>query len=125
MTFFCPHCWKEIRKEHRICPYCGADIKDYEKKDFEEKLINALRHPERETVQRAVWILGRLRSERAVEPLKELFNSTDNPFLKRQILVALSEIGSEMAKTLIRDCINSETGIVKKKAVELIKNLEI
>lgn len=59
MTFFCPVCWKEIQATDRICPSCGADISEYENKVFEEKLINALRHTERETVQRVVYILTR------------------------------------------------------------------
>lgn len=59
MTFFCPVCWKGIQATDRICPSCGVDISAYENKVFEEKLINALRHTERETVQRAVYILTR------------------------------------------------------------------
>jgi len=59
MVFFCPICWKEIKETEKTCPYCDANITEHEKRSFEEKLINALKHPERETVQRAVWILGK------------------------------------------------------------------
>ncbi|MCX7792797.1 MAG: HEAT repeat domain-containing protein [Thermodesulfovibrionales bacterium] len=120
MTFFCPSCWKEIEEKHRVCPYCSADITEHEKKGFEDKLINALRHRERETVQRAVWILGRLKSIKAVKPLIELFGLTDDPFLKRDILQALYGIHTEKAIAFIKDCLNSETRLVKKKAEELI-----
>lgn len=119
MTFFCPHCWKEITEKDRLCPYCGSDITEHEKKDFIEKLINALTHPERETVKRAVWILGRLKSNKAVEPLIELFQKTDNPFLKREILDSLSEIGTEKAIAFIKKTLSSEIAIVRKKAEEL------
>ncbi len=90
MVFFCPVCWKEINQEDKRCPYCGSDVTEHERKSFEEKLINALKHPERETVQRAVWILGKLESIKAVKPLTVLFEHTDNPFLKIVILDSLS-----------------------------------
>lgn len=121
ITFFCPICWKEIKGDERICPHCGADITEHEKKGFEEKLINALRHPERETVQRAVWILGRLKTERAVKPLIKLFEQSDNPYLKREILDALFEIGAPDAMAFIVRSLKSEISIVRKKAREIIE----
>lgn len=121
MTFFCPICWKEVKREDRKCPYCGADITGHEKKGFEEKLINALRHPERETVQRAVWILGKLKSIEAVKPLIRLFEQSDNPFLKREILDTLFEIGDPDAMAFIVKSLKSEISIVRKKANEIIE----
>lgn len=93
MTFFCPVCWKEIREDDRICPHCGSAVSEHENKDFEEKLINALKHPERETVQRAVYILGKLKSVKSVRPLIKLFQQTNNTFLKIEILNTLNEVG--------------------------------
>ncbi len=121
MIIFCPYCWREIGENERKCPHCGKLPLEHDKKDFEEKLINALRHPVRDTIERAVWILGKLNSHKAVEALIDLFNSVDNPFLKRQILETLYEIDSEPAKTFIINCIKNEEGIVKKKAIELIE----
>jgi predicted amidophosphoribosyltransferase len=120
MTFFCPECWEEIGEKDRKCPHCGADITEHEKKGFEEKLINALRHPERETVQRAVWILGRLKTIKALQPLIRLFEQSDNPFLKREILDALSEIGTPDAMDFIMKASKSEISIIKIKAKEII-----
>ncbi len=124
MTFFCPVCWKEIKGNDRICPYCGADISDYENKDFEQKLINALRHPERETVQRAIYILGKLKSMKSVQPLIKLFQQTNNTFLKIEILSTLNEIGIREAKEFLVEILNSDIGIIKKMAKELL-NMEI
>lgn len=121
ITFFCPRCWKEIKGDDKRCPYCGADITEHERKGFEEKLINALRHPERETVQRAVWILGRLKTDKAVKPLIKLFGQSDNPYLKRGILDALYEIGSPEAMDFIMKSLNSEISIVRKRANEIVK----
>lgn len=121
ITFFCPLCWKEIERDDKKCPYCGADITEHERKGFEEKLINALRHPERETVQRAVWILGHLKSYKAVNPLIKLFEQSDNPYLKKEILDTLFEIGTPDAIAFIMKASSSEISIIRKKAEEIIK----
>jgi len=125
MVFFCPRCWKEIKGEDKKCPHCGADITEHEKKGFEGELINALSHPERETVERAVWILGRLKSVKAVTPLTSIFENTDNPFLKIAILNALSKIATEDSVDFIVKALNSEVGIVRGRAKEIIKLMDI
>jgi HEAT repeat protein len=121
ITFFCPSCWKEIKEDDGRCPFCSADITEHEKKGFEEKLINALNHPERETVQRAVWILGRIKSAKAVQPLMQLFERTVNPYLKAEILDTLYKIETPEANSLIVRSIDSEISIVKRKAKKLIE----
>ncbi|MBI2560515.1 MAG: HEAT repeat domain-containing protein [Planctomycetes bacterium] len=125
MTFFCPVCWKEIKGNDKICPHCGADISEHENKGFEEKLINALTHPERETVQRAVYILGRLKSVKAVKHLFVLFKQTDNTFLKLEVLNTLNEIGVPEAREFLMKAIDSDVGIIKRMAKELINSGEI
>lgn len=123
VTFFCPGCWEEITGEDKKCHYCGADITEHERKGFEEKLINALNHPERETVQRAVWILGRLKSVKAIEPLKGLFEQTDNPFIKIEILNTLDEIATQEAVDFIAKSMNSEVSMVRRIAREIIERI--
>lgn len=119
MTFFCPKCWREIKRDDKRCPHCGADITEHEKKGFEEKLINALNHPERETVQRAVWILGQLKSIEAVQPVIKLFEQTDNPYIKVEILDALDQIGTAESRSFVIRSLDSEIAIVRRKAKEL------
>jgi HEAT repeat protein len=121
ITFFCPSCWKEIKKDDSKCPFCRADITEHEKKGFEEKLIHALNHPERETVQRAVWILGRIKSAKAVQPLIQLFERTDNPFLKVTILYALSDFAMPEAVDFIVKSMDSEMSMVKKTAAKIME----
>jgi HEAT repeat protein len=72
-----------------------------------------LNHPDPETVQRAVWILGRLKSAKAVAPLSDLFGKTDAPLLKMEILATLEEIASLDAIEAISTISVTETGIVK------------
>lgn len=119
MTFFCPRCLREIKRDDKRCPHCSTAITKHEKKGFEEKLINALNHPERETVQRAVWILGQLKSIKAVQPIIKLFEQTDNPYIKVEILHALDQIGTAESRSFVIRSLDSEIAIVRRKAKEL------
>jgi HEAT repeat protein len=65
--------------------------------------------------------LGKLRSIKAVDPLKILFEQTDNPFLKIEILNSLGEIGTQDALDLIVNALDSEISIVRRKAREIIE----
>lgn len=83
-------------------------------------MINALKHTEQEAVQRAVYILGRRKSIKAVRPLLKLFKQTNNTLLKIGILNALNEIGVPEAKEFIFKVIDLDMGIVKRMAREII-----
>jgi HEAT repeat protein len=67
---------------------------------YKEKLIRALRHPEPETRTRAVEILGEIKAQEAVVPLRELLNDASDPFLIGSVIKTLSEIEG---KTLIEE----------------------
>ncbi len=84
-------------------------------------MINALSHPERETVQRAVWILGRLKSIEAVKPLVSLFEQTDDPYSKAEILDTLDQIETPEAVGFIVRSLDSEISIVRRAAKSLME----
>lgn len=70
ITRFCPNCWAELPDEaHEVCPTCGASLA--EDRDFLEKLLRALWHPERTRAALAATILGQLGDLRAVPALIE------------------------------------------------------
>lgn len=121
MRFFCPACWNETDSKDTVCPHCGEDITGYDQRKFQDKLINALGHPDPDTVQRAVWILGSSGCTEAVEHLIRLFQRTGNPYLKVSILNALDEIGTEDALEFIMDVTMSEAGIVRKSALNIME----
>lgn len=107
MTYFCITCLKETKEIARLCPFCGVDLSKYRKKHIEKALINALRQKETETVRQAVYILGKLKSSKAVRQLSRLYNRTNNILLKIEIIDSLKEIGAPearkfMIKTLIQ-----------------------
>lgn len=93
MRFYCPHCWRDFDQDVRRCPHCGRNIEEFwESKDYVEKLILALQHPEKETPIRAAWLLGQIKDPRAIQPLIDLAKSTHDVYLARAAVNALGEI---------------------------------
>ena len=121
ITYFCPFCWNEIKEEDKVCPYCHSELSGYYNKNFEEKLINALNHPERETARRAAYVLGRLKSANAVKKLVELFGKTTDPYIRMEILEALYFIGTEESSAFVKKAARSDMSIIRRKAKELLE----
>jgi HEAT repeat protein len=95
MRFYCPHCWRDFGQDARHCPHCGLHIEEFwESRDYVEKLILALQHPEKETPIRAAWLLGQIKDPRAIQPLIALARSTEDVYLARAAVRALGEIGT-------------------------------
>ncbi len=96
-TFFCPYCWSEIQPGIGHCPQCGVGLeKDH--RDYTEKLISALRHPEPLTQRRAAYVLGLLAEPRAAEALLALlWNGEADPYVRAQAAEALGAIGTPPA----------------------------
>lgn len=96
LTYFCPSCWSEVGTA-RVCPHCGADLRDFAGESYAEKLVRALHHPEPTVPIRAAAILGKLGSRAAVEPLIELAESTPDPYIQEAAVEALGRIGDQRA----------------------------
>ena len=58
MTALYPACWCFVAADASRCPHCGADISLLHERDFREKLLGALSHPDRDTVIRAAVALA-------------------------------------------------------------------
>jgi len=98
LTFFCPNCWADFTQDLDRCPCCGCDIRrSWDSKDYVDKLIAALLHPEQGTAIRAAWILGQRREARAVGPLIELLRRTVDVYIATAAVEALGEIGTPEA----------------------------
>jgi soluble P-type ATPase len=103
MRYYCPQCWKDFVEDMTYCPYCSLNIAEFFKgKDYVERLIVALDHPEPETPMRAAFILGRLQDERAVEPLIKLIGATQDVYIARAAVEALSRMGTPRASQYLR-----------------------
>jgi HEAT repeat protein len=102
MRFYCPRCWQDFNKDLSCCPYCDLDIQEFWKsKNYVEKLIVALDHPEKETPIRAAWLLGQLKDSRAVQPLIGLAKTTDDVYIARAAVNALGKIDTPEARQFL------------------------
>lgn len=55
---FCPACWAIIPFELTTCRVCSADLASLTARDYETKLLAALRHPMTQVRERAALLLG-------------------------------------------------------------------
>jgi hypothetical protein len=121
MRFFCPRCWRDFDKDLRICPQCGLRIREFwESKDYVEKLIIALEHPEKETPIRAAWLLGQLKDSRAVQPLIDLVNKTDDVYIARAAVHALGEIDTPAARQFLSTLANHPAKMVRDEVQQIL-----
>ncbi|HPD16106.1 MAG TPA: HEAT repeat domain-containing protein [Planctomycetota bacterium] len=116
LHFFCPGCWSDFTEDHPQCPKCGLRIHDLMRStDFVGKLILALHHPEQGTAIRAAWILGKLRTPRAVEPLRELLATTRDVYIATAAASALGRIGTPEARQVLHACANYPALMVREE----------
>jgi HEAT repeat protein len=102
IRFFCPACWAETAGDDRVCPRCGADVEAVQgQRDFVEKLIAALNHPEPETRARAALILGLRKEKRAVEPLLRVVREGKDASLMEAALEALGRLGEPRCRAAL------------------------
>lgn len=102
VRFFCPGCWEDFPDDFEVCPKCGMNTRTFwSDKNYVDRLIVALDHPVKSTVARAVWILGKLEAEQAVQPLVSLIETTKDVYLMRAAIRALGEIGTNDAMTFL------------------------
>lgn len=103
MNFYCPSCWSFIEEGEKICHECKAEIEQLDRRDFFEKLINALNHSERTTRLRAAYILGEIGDRRAIQPMADVIKKTEDLFLIEGIALSLGKIdGDEVLPVLIK-----------------------
>lgn len=102
MRWFCPGCWRDFGEDLARCPHCGLDIRAFwDSKDYVEKLILALNHPEPTTPVRAAKLLGCMRAAQAVEPLMRLVDKSGDVFAVRAAMQALAAIGTSTARRFL------------------------
>lgn len=102
MRWYCPGCWRDFGEDPALCPHCGLDIHAFwDSKDYVEKLILALNHPEPTTPVRAAELLGRVRAAQAVEPLMRLVGESADIFVVRAAVRALAAIGTATARRFL------------------------
>ncbi|MEJ2363076.1 MAG: HEAT repeat domain-containing protein [Deltaproteobacteria bacterium] len=116
-TFFCPGCWHDFAEDLVRCPNCGLVIHEFwNSKDYLEKLILALHHPEPTTPIRAAWLLGKLGDSRAVEALIDIVKETEDLYLAREAVKALGAIDTLQARCFLRTLANHPARMIRVEA---------
>jgi HEAT repeat protein len=117
ITFYCPGCWHDFDEDLVRCPDCGLVIHEFwNSKDYFEKLILALRHPEPTTPIRAAWLLGKIRDPRAVAALIDIVKGTNDPYLAREAVKALGAIDTIQARYFLRTLADHPARMIRAEA---------
>ncbi|MBX3023771.1 HEAT repeat domain-containing protein [bacterium] len=123
MTHFCPACWRTVAATATQCPHCAHDLRALDHRDFTDKLIAALRHPEATTQRRAARILGERRAGAAVAALGAHLRATDDPFLASDIVAALARIGGPDAAALVIEALRHPAFLVRLAALRAVATI--
>jgi soluble P-type ATPase len=125
MWYFCPNCWSDFVENLTHCPCCGQNIEEFwQTKDFVEKLIVALDHPEPETPIRAAWILGKLREERAIDPLISLIERTQDVYIACEAIKALSQLDNRRTRQFLKNIENTHpAAMVRNSATAAVSGI--
>jgi len=123
MRWYCPGCWRDFGEDLARCPHCGLDIHGFwNSKDYVEKLILALDHPEPSTPVRAAELLGRVRAVQAVEPLMRLVRQSADVFVMRAAICALGAIGTSSAREFLEALRAHAVQWVREEAAASLQN---
>ena len=121
MRFYCPRCWQDFANDVMVCPHCSLDIREFwQSRDYVEKLVISLQHPEQETLMRAAWLLGQLQEVRAVPALIELIKRTDDVYITRTAVRALGTIDTPEARQFLSTLAHHRAKMVRDEAQRLI-----
>ena len=101
MRIYCPTCWRDYPDTERSCRACGTSLWDFGSDDFVAKLIRSLHHPQPVTVERAATLLGRIRDQRAAEPLLALLGEEAAPEALVAAADSLAMLGERRAIPLL------------------------
>jgi HEAT repeat protein len=90
-------------------------------KDYVEKLILGLDHPQQDTPIRAASILGGIGDVRAVQPLIVLIQRTKDAYIATAAVRALGQIGTAEAYGFLKTLANHEARMVEEAAADVLK----
>jgi len=117
MIAYCPACWSEVPERIQVCPHCGVDVDRLTlERDYVQKLIAALDHPEPTTPVRVAWILGVRKETRAIPRLARLVRESDDPYIVEAAVEALGRIGDRTGLEAIRFATQHGAVRVREKA---------
>lgn len=125
ITYYCPHCWLEIRKNIEKCPSCDYVISQFSDLEFEEKLMTALHHPIFERRIIAAQVLGNRKSQKALGEFLKIIQSDENDYyFLKAILTAAAKISHPLRDQILQIASNHSSELVAKLALQYIDELK-
>ena len=98
MIMLCPHCWQQVDRNAAVCLQCGGDLSS-DARDYLEKVITSLHHPDALTQRRAAYLLGLIGDARAVPVLIDVLHDNGfDPFVRAQAAESLGILGGPSAQ---------------------------
>ena len=120
-----PQCWTDFPEDFTRCRMCGTDVQAYcDHNGFREKLLLDLNHSELLSRMRAVSILGRLREERAIEPLMALLGRTEDVWTAVSVVRTLGEFNRADVRAFLRTVTAHPERMVREEAWKALRALE-
>jgi hypothetical protein len=124
MTTLCPACWRVVPNDARVCSHCGADISQLHERDFRDKLLGALSHPDRDTVIRAAVALAARHDPVAAGAIETAIRRFPNePHVIAGLLNALIFVADDDARRIGRDGLEHRSVIVRLAARQLLERI--
>jgi len=125
MTTLCPACWRVVPHDARYCSHCGADISELHERDFREKLLGALSHPDRDTVIRAAVALAARHDPTASHAIETAMSRFPNePHVLAGLLNALMFVGDEDARRIAQGALGHRSFIVRRAAAQTLQHFD-
>jgi HEAT repeat protein len=121
--FYCPYCWHEIPENCDVCPFCGEKVThSWASLSYEEKLINALGHPEPTTVMRAAWLLGEKQVEHAIPALLRLIETTSDVYIILEAVKALGKIDTPESRKALLNLSDHPVSMIRREIKDFFKH---
>lgn len=125
LTFYCPNCWKIINRDESKCPFCGAELNEFQDISFEQKLLSSLNHSVFERRIMAAQILGNIHSQKALQEFQNIIDSGEsNYYILRTILIATAKINQPERMSILKAATNHTSTLISDLAKSLISLID-
>lgn len=101
MIAFCTRCWTEIDDRVEECPACGVN-QTSDLRTYDEKIVDALRHPLPQARARICWLIGENCIREAVPRLMDIAESDPDIYVQKAAVEALGAIGDSRSDKFLR-----------------------
>ncbi len=122
MIWFCPFCWAEVQENTKVCPKCNKNLTEFSNLSFEEKLILALKNPITQNRLLVIYILGKIKSKKAVNSLGKMLLENRDTLELCAIAKTLKQINTPEAIDFLKKAYYTKNSILKKCILNLLNN---